>query len=215
MDFKLRTDARYFDDKELLKDIKRVARFLKKKDLSRVEYDEYGKFHSATIYRRFNGWNNALKQSGLKSRFEPNISNEELFDNLEIVWRTIGIQPSLAQMDNSPSKYSNITYRRRFGSWIKACKTFIKYKKGDPEFIKAINFEKVKSRTISEKKRLKILKRDNYKCIKCGRSPATHVNIALHIDHIKPFSKGGDSNIDNLQTLCNKCNLGKSNAENI
>jgi 5-methylcytosine-specific restriction endonuclease McrA len=99
---------------------------------------------------------------------------------------------------------------------LKQCKSFIDYKKGDVEFVKLLNTNpKIKTRHINEKSRLKILKRDNYSYVKCGRSPATHKGIVLHIDHIKPFSKCGDSRFDNLQTLCNKCNLGKGNDETV
>lgn len=191
MDFKLRMDARYFNDKELLEDIKRVAESLKVNSLSREEYDKTGKFHSATIYRRFNSWNNALKQAGLKLRLEYNISEKDLFDNLENVWKIIGIQPSTTQMDKSPSKFSSMTYRRRFGSWLNACKSFIKYKNNDLEFIQLVTKKTTKSRTINQKIRLKIFKRDNYTCTICGKSPAIHKGVTLQIDHIKPFSKGG------------------------
>jgi hypothetical protein len=33
----------------------------------------------------------------------------------------------------------------------------------------------------------------------------------LECDHIVPVSKGGNSELSNLQTLCRKCNSGKSN----
>jgi 5-methylcytosine-specific restriction endonuclease McrA len=33
----------------------------------------------------------------------------------------------------------------------------------------------------------------------------------LHIDHIVPWSKGGETALENLETLCSECNLGKSN----
>lgn len=66
------------------------------------------------------------------------------------------------------------------------------------------------SRKISDKLRYQVLKRDNFKCCACGASPAKDPSVELHIDHIIPWSKGGETTIDNLQTLCSKCNLGKS-----
>ena len=66
------------------------------------------------------------------------------------------------------------------------------------------------TRSISDKLRYQVLKRDNFKCCACGASPAKDPNVELHIDHIVPWSKGGTSKLDNLQTLCSRCNLGKS-----
>ena len=54
-----------------------------------------------------------------------------------------------------------------------------------------------------------IKKRDNYTCQLCGKYMPDE--IGLHIDHIIPWSKGGETTMENLQTLCSKCNLGKSN----
>lgn len=56
--------------------------------------------------------------------------------------------------------------------------------------------------------RHEVFKRDNYKCVECG---ATKENTVLHIDHIIPVSQGGTDELDNLQTLCETCNLAKSN----
>ncbi|MCC6294516.1 MAG: HNH endonuclease [Bryobacterales bacterium] len=44
----------------------------------------------------------------------------------------------------------------------------------------------------------------------CGASPAIQRGVQLEVDHILPWSKGGKSTIDNLQTLCSACNEGKS-----
>jgi len=57
--------------------------------------------------------------------------------------------------------------------------------------------------------RYKILARDNHICQSCGAKASD--GIQLHIDHIKPVSRGGTNDFENLQTLCRDCNLGKSN----
>ena len=73
--------------------------------------------------------------------------------------------------------------------------------------------QKSKTRVIPDKLRYKVLKRDNFKCCACGASPAKDPSVELHIDHIVPWSKGGETTFDNLQTLCSRCNLGKSDSE--
>lgn len=74
---------------------------------------------------------------------------------------------------------------------------------------KTIKKTNVFSRSISDKLRYQVLKRDSFKCCACGAPPAKDPSVELHIDHIIPWSKSGETVIDNLQTLCSKCNLGK------
>jgi len=59
---------------------------------------------------------------------------------------------------------------------------------------------------ISKKIRFEVFKRDSFKCQYCG---ATAPEVILHVDHIKPFSKGGTNDLTNLITSCAPCNLGK------
>jgi len=53
--------------------------------------------------------------------------------------------------------------------------------------------------------RWQVLKRDNYTCKRCGSDSGEK----LTIDHIMPVSKGGQSVLENLQTLCRSCNCSK------
>lgn len=63
---------------------------------------------------------------------------------------------------------------------------------------------------MTPKLRYEIMKRDKFKCTICGRSQ--NDGAKLHVDHIKPVSKGGKTVESNLRTLCDICNLGKSNS---
>ena len=79
------------------------------------------------------------------------------------------------------------------------------------EYFKGLNKKKPakqKRNPISKSIRHEVFKRDNYKCVECG---ATKEDIRLHVDHILPVSQGGNDELDNLQTLCETCNLAKSN----
>lgn len=62
---------------------------------------------------------------------------------------------------------------------------------------------------LSPKKRWLILKRDNFRCVACGKNQE---QSPLEIDHIIPISKGGQNIESNLQTLCRDCNVGKRNS---
>lgn len=62
---------------------------------------------------------------------------------------------------------------------------------------------------LSDGMRYDVLKRDGFRCVLCGMSSKD--GAVLHVDHIIPVSKGGKSVMSNLRTLCEKCNIGKSN----
>ncbi|BCF86645.1 hypothetical protein RQCS_61900 (plasmid) [Rhodococcus qingshengii] len=54
--------------------------------------------------------------------------------------------------------------------------------------------------------------RDGYACRQCAISVAAEPHLLLEVDHIIPVSRGGLSTVENLQTLCWKCNRSKSNS---
>jgi len=61
-------------------------------------------------------------------------------------------------------------------------------------------------------KRYQVFQRDGWKCVICGKHPE-NAEVVLHVDHILPKSKGGADELDNYQTLCDLCNLGKGNRD--
>lgn len=67
-----------------------------------------------------------------------------------------------------------------------------------------------KRKTITNKTRFEVFKRDSFTCQYCGgKAP----DIVLNVDHIKPVSKGGKNDIINLITSCFECNSGKRDRE--
>ncbi|MFC6619391.1 TerD family protein [Deinococcus radiophilus] len=61
------------------------------------------------------------------------------------------------------------------------------------------------SRSIPQKVKLEVWQRDAGRCVECGD------NNYLEFDHVIPHSLGGATSVSNLQLLCRRCNLAKSN----
>ena len=217
-------------DKDLIKDLIRVANKLDKNKVTTDEYNERGKFHSSTLIRHFGNWFGSLEKAGLEKTRNYNISDEELFKNIEEVWSILRRQPHYQEMIKPLSKFSSGTYEFRFGTWRRALEKFVKYINSEKieknkilsksEIVTKKNAKERKSyiasrhktkRGINWRLRFLVMRRDKFKCVTCGRNPATNLGIILHVDHILAWDKGGETVIENLQTLCSVCNIGKSN----
>ena len=62
------------------------------------------------------------------------------------------------------------------------------------------------TRTATRKHRSQVRTRALYCCERCFR-PTLHG----HVDHVKPFSRGGRNRLGNYQWLCVRCNTSKGN----
>lgn len=233
------SELKLISDDEYFTDLRRVAKIIGENTVPYDEYRKHGKYSAEHIFHRFKKWNTALELAGLCSTgfSKDKITQQECFDEIERIWRLLGRQPTSTDIiSKNVSKYSIDTFKRRFGGWRKALEAFVEYineseqseidyktamEKENPdstttEFLDAQNNDSEKqpihktSRNINTRLRFIVLKRDNFKCCACGASPAKDPSVELHIDHIIPWSKGGETEIDNLQTLCSKCNIGKS-----
>ena len=84
----------------------------------------------------------------------------------------------------------------------------IKVKRGvyryDP---RAVNERELEDFTPEQKE--EIFRRDNYRCVICGRG--RHDGYEIHADHIIPKDLGGEAEVANGQTLCSIHNFRKKN----
>jgi len=217
MKFKLTRKYRKVRDEDIIRDLKKIALKTGKQTVSTTAYREMGEYSLNSINQHFGSWNNALQKAGLEMKLRRNITNYELFFNLRRVWLSLGRQPMRKEVTKPLSKIEWNAYHSRFGSFSKALEEFIKFsnrrrkRKLKTPFIYKTGSKQRTMRIVNVGLRYKVLLRDGYKCVKCGNSPAYGNGVHLQIDHIRPYSKGGETVFENLQTLCNECNLGKSN----
>ncbi|MBS1415728.1 MAG: HNH endonuclease [Clostridia bacterium] len=198
-------------NESLIDNLKEVAKSLQKDTITMNDYNAYGKYHSSTLIRRFGSWFKCLELADLlPSRSKLNISEDELFENLENIWKHFGRQPRYHEIIKPLSKFSVGTYEKRFGTYYNALEAFINAVNGEQVEVKKNLTSNENPRNINYRLRFRVMQRDKFKCRICGASPATDPTIILHIDHIVPCAKGGTADFENLQTLCSKCNLGKS-----
>lgn len=214
---------------DYIADLQRVAAALNRNTVIVSEYQRLGKYSSHRLSSRFGSWDSALKAAALESTgFNRKATEADLFQDIENTWIHLGRQPKTTDIKNGVSKYGMTTYIRHFGSWRSALDAFVEYinsedvptsSASDGEIDESVS-EQINNadllpvhrtkRDINLRMRFTVLRRDNFKCCACGASPAKDPSVELHVDHIIPWSKGGETVIDNLQTLCSKCNLGKS-----
>ncbi|MCX6780912.1 MAG: HNH endonuclease [Candidatus Magasanikbacteria bacterium] len=225
MKFELKKVHRNTPIDELIADLKNTAKKLNQDFVTREQQDEFGKFDSSNIADRLGGWAKAHERAGLNlARHQKSVrlSDDELFQNLEEVWTKLGHQPIQADMFPPLSKYSAGVYKKHFGTWMKGLEIFVTNINNEEDISteKSITNLQVETSTkhktkreINWRLRFIVMRRDNFKCKNCGRSPATDLSIILHVDHFKAWAKGGETVLENLQTLCSVCNIGKSDLE--
>jgi hypothetical protein len=64
------------------------------------------------------------------------------------------------------------------------------------------------NRAPTPKKRMAVLKRDDYRCQVCGRRATDYVDVELNVHHVRPWEQGGLTKPNNLLTLCRTCHKG-------
>ena len=222
-EFHVRLNRRDISVDEILEDLRRVSTQLQIKSVTKVQYDEHGNFGATTVLRKLGTWNKALESSGLEIANRQGISNDELFENIANIWTKLGRQPFGRDVKDKSdgSLFSLGTYEKRFGSWNKALLAFSdcvqlgkdgsdQQELSDTESPGSQFVRRRTSREINWRLRAKVLIKHSCICQMCGDSPAKNPDTVLHVDHMLAWANGGETVEENLQTLCAKCNIGKS-----
>lgn len=220
MEFKL-IKKEPITDEIIIDEIKAVMNKLGKTSITIKEFDANAKINSSTVAKHFGSWNNALVRVGANLNKKVS-SYDELMNNIRNAWIMKGRQPAKRDMDDKKfSSISSASYIRHFGTWYKALESFVKYISENDVENTSDNQEVNTSSSIvkhktkrepSDRLKVQVLMRDGNRCRICGVECSGGLHN-IHFDHIKPWSKGGETTLDNLQVLCSKCNAALGNMD--
>ena len=203
-------------EREFLDDVKRVAQMLSADTVTSKQYADHGTFSLKPVPRLFGDWPNVLARIDMKPAawYERVKSDTDLFENLELVWRSVGRQPRQSDLRKPLSMVGRDVYARRFGSWRNALERFVQFMNSEgaektlsdkiepfrPESQTTGFLADAKgnpsARTANWRLRFLVMRRDSFRCCQCGASPALSSGVVLVIDHIVAWSAGGQTVID-------------------
>lgn len=218
--------AKNLSNADVIAELKRVHSIVGKEWLTTEDFNAHSVTTAATVRSRFGTFRKGLDAAGVPSHpiDASQFTDQQCFENIAEVWTHYGRPPGYREMFQPPSRIQGKTYVTRWGTWRKTLTAFVGWANGDdqpqgpddpePDAGAVRDPTRVRRteadcREVRPGLRFKVFMRDRFRCVGCGRSPATHLNVELHADHILAVANGGKTTLENLQTLCHQCNLGK------
>ncbi|MBI5194492.1 MAG: hypothetical protein HZA08_13790 [Nitrospirae bacterium] len=130
-------------ESRILEELEKAAKHFNYIEFGRRDFDKIASISSSTVRKHYGGsWTKGLEalkkylqQKGLDVSPRPHapnriLSDKDLFDEMERIWKKVGQRPSSTEWEISKPKISYGTYKKRFGGWGNACLKFIEYKTG-------------------------------------------------------------------------------------
>ena len=216
--------GRTLSDEQLIQEMRRVSEIVGRSSVTVEDIDQHSVVGPSSFRNRFGSIKAALRAAGLvEGILGRRYTDEECYENLLVVWTHFGRPPTYDEMKSTPSVVGPKAYTHRWRTWRLALAAFVARVDSPDADPPPAALPKAATRTprvrpedrhhIPLSLRWRVTKRDSYRCVVCGRSPATTLGCELQVDHIVAFSNGGKTIETNLRTLCKECNLGKGSSE--
>ena len=218
-----RSDARTTRSRSVTRDqmiskLRRVAQEQGSAMLPRKVFDvEAREIKASAVERRFGSWLAARRGGTLLGALVVAASTTTTTSRISWPLELMtAVDLSTAKM-SEPPRISNSAYSRRFGTWTRALVAFIERVNSDlaevARYFDAVPQQAARRamreppraedvRTVRVGLRYEVLRRDHFRCVLCGASPAVTRGVVLHVDHVMPVAHGGKTAEENLRTLC-------------
>jgi len=206
--------------REIIESLKQYSEMHGLDTIRTRQYDEWKSRPVSTkhISNVFGSWGKALQAAGLRSVKSAKLEFRDMVEAFKACWKEHDAPPTRKQLEvylekhRYPFRWSS--YRRAYGGHVELARMIVAVQEGlIPESNLFKRLRRHSREPVSPKLRRKVLMRDHYRCVKCGADRKTDKTVKLEVDHVVPASKKGPSVLENLQTLCFRCNSGKSNSD--
>jgi hypothetical protein len=200
-----------YDRKTIAAELRRIAGVTGKNHVSARDIRCYGRVSDRCVIAKFGSLRSANTKAGLDTGPYRRWTTPQLLKAVAELWRTTDRDCGRSPLGVDVKKYGLLfsagTVAKRFGSWKKALLA-VSASPGAARRSPLIETTRKTGRRnpIPVGRRYQVFQRDTFTCRICKRS-----GVPIEVDHIIPVSKGGSDLIENLQTLCARCNRGKSN----
>lgn len=122
------------DKQKIIAELRRVAELLQTFRLSIKQFKQHGRVSDITVIRTFGSWNQAIEAAGLSAipqgGFQdqaPRRSDDEYLQEIIRLTQELGKKPTIAEL-YSKGRFSDEPYRKRWGTFTKACQiAYAKY----------------------------------------------------------------------------------------
>jgi hypothetical protein len=205
-----------YDNASVLAELQRIAKVTNSETVTKADIKRVGRVSHSVVVRRFGSLRRALHLAGLRATRFMKPTDGELIAIIIELWQRVlekeGRTPAKQDLKTYDFPLSGDTITRRFGSWRKAlarAHASITEEAVSSETVPTEELEVPRKRNVSLRKRFFVLKRDQFSCVRCGKSG---VGVRLEVHHRFPFAKGGSDSLTNLETLCYECNRGQQDA---
>jgi hypothetical protein len=190
---------------DILDQIRRFYASTSLKDFTCERFSSAMGVNSCEIRHIFGNWRKATEAAGLPHRRGSfRYSDEACLINIANLWAYYGRPPAYKELNGSQSSVCAGVYDKRWRGLRKTFDAFLEWIDSEHSLKVHPNGQK-QDIELEPVLKFQVMRRDNFRCVACGKGPTGLDGVELHIEQIVYASAGDKTDFANLQTKCSRC----------